>query len=210
MKPRVLAVHALDPQPRLLAQSVQSLLAGGVVAVPTDACYALVCRMGDSAAVAKMRSFRKLDERHLLSLLCRNLADIGACGMLDNAHFRLVKAAIPGPYTFILTAQRALSRNLTDMRRKTIGVRVPAHPVTRGLIEVLDELLVCTSLIAPGEELPMVEPGDMARRLNGVVDIVLDGGLGSDKMTTVIDLSTGEARLVRQGLGSTTELGLAL
>ena len=201
-------VHPENPQVRLLRQAAQILDHGGVGAVPTDSCYALACHLDDKPAVDRLRRIRRVDERHHLTLLCRDLADIGAYAKVDNAQYRLLKLATPGPYTFILEATREVPRRLSHPSRKTIGIRVPQHPVALGLLEVLGQPLISTTLMLPGDELPLNDPDEIRDRLEHEIDLILDGGACGVEPTTVIDLTGRAPLVVRRGRGSLEPLGL--
>ena len=191
-------VHPVDPQVRALRQAAQILDHGGIGAIPTDSCYALACHLDDKAAVDRVRQIRRIDERHLLTLMCRDLSDIGLYAKVDNRQYRLLKNATPGPYTFILEATREVPRRLSHPSRKTIGLRVPDHRVAAGLLDVLGQPLLTTTLQLPGDEMP----------LNDQIDFVLDAGACGIEPTTIVDLTGAEAVLVRQGKGAVEAIGL--
>ena len=205
---RRLAIHGEDPQLRLLRQAAQSLLDGAVLVVPTDASYALVARLGDADALRRLRAVRGFGPRHHLTLLCRDLTDIGHYARLDNAQYRLVKSVLPGPYTFVLQASRELPRRVLHETRKTIGVRISAHPVVQALLTELGEPLASATLILPGEEVPVLEIDGIQRRLSGRVELIIDSGDCPGGATTVVDLTQGEPHLLRAGLGDLSSLGL--
>jgi tRNA threonylcarbamoyl adenosine modification protein (Sua5/YciO/YrdC/YwlC family) len=200
------SVHPENPQPRLIRQAVDIIRAGGVIAYPTDSCYALGCHIGDKAAMERIRRIRDMDERHHLTLVCRNLAEIGQFAKVDNLQFRLIRANTPGQYTFILRASRDLPRRLLTPRH-TIGVRIPDHPVALALLEVLGEPLLSSTLILPAHGQPLNEPEDIRRILEHSVDLVIDSGPCEGALTTVIDLSGDAPRLVREGRGDTRPFG---
>ncbi len=205
---QLFSVHPVDPQVRLLRQAAQILDHGGVGAIPTDSCYALACHLDDRAAVDRIRAIRRIDDRHLLTLMCRDLSDIGQYAKVDNRTFRLLKNATPGPYTLILEATKEVPRRLSHPSRKTIGLRVPDHRVALGLLDVLGQPLLTTTLQLPGDELPLNEAQDIRDRLDHEIDFVLDAGACGVRPTTVIDLTGAEAVLVRQGKGDMAALGL--
>lgn len=205
---QVFAVHPVDPQVRSLRQVAQILDHGGVGAIPTDSCYALACHLDDKAAVDRIRQIRRIDERHLLTLMCRDLSDLALYAKVDNRTYRLLKNATPGPYTFILEATREVPRRLSHPSRKTIGLRVPDHRVASGLLDVLGQPLLTTTLQLPGDEMPLNDPDYIRERLDHQVDFVLDAGACGVEPTTVIDLTGPEAVLVRQGKGAVEALGL--
>lgn len=206
---RVFAVHPRNPQVRLLRQAAHIVDHGGVAAIPTDSCYALVCHLDDKAAADRVRRIRQIDERHHLTLLCRDLSEIGSYAQVDNRSYRLLRHVTPGPYTFILPATREVPRRVSHPSRRTIGIRIPQHEVALGLLDVLGQPLLGTTLILPGDELPLNDPGDIAARLRHDVDVVVDAGACGVEPTTVVDLSGGEAVLVRRGRGALEPLGFA-
>jgi tRNA threonylcarbamoyl adenosine modification protein (Sua5/YciO/YrdC/YwlC family) len=206
--PQRFAVHPVDPQVRALRQAAQILDHGGIGAIPTDSCYALACHLDDKAAVDRVRHIRRIDERHLLTLMCRDLSDIGLYAKVDNRQYRLLKNATPGPYTFILEATREVPRRLSHPARKTIGLRVPDHPVAAGLLDVLGQPLLTTTLQLPGDELPLNDPDDIAARLNHQIDFIVDAGACGVEPSTIVDLTGREAVVVRQGRGAVEALGL--
>jgi tRNA threonylcarbamoyl adenosine modification protein (Sua5/YciO/YrdC/YwlC family) len=206
---QLFAVHPDNPQVRLLRQAAQLIDHGAVAAVPTDSCYALACHLDDKAAVDRVRRIRRVDERHNLTLLCRDLTEIATYARVDNAQYRLLKAATPGPYTFILEATREVPRRLSHPSRKTIGIRIPANTVTLALLDVLGQALISTTLLLPGDEVPMSEAQEIRARLEHEIDLVVDGGPTGIEMTTVIDLTGSEAVVVREGRGSLAAIGLA-
>jgi tRNA threonylcarbamoyl adenosine modification protein (Sua5/YciO/YrdC/YwlC family) len=201
-------VHPVDPQVRALRQAAQILDHGGIGAIPTDSCYALACHLDDKAAVDRVRQIRRIDERHLLTLMCRDLSDIGLYAKVDNRQYRLLKNATPGPYTFILEATREVPRRLSHPSRKTIGLRVPDHRVAAGLLDVLGQPLLTTTLQLPGDEMPLNDPQDILERLDYQIDFVLDAGACGIEPTTIVDLTGAEAVLVRQGKGAVEAIGL--
>lgn len=206
---QLFTVHPQNPQVRLLNQAAQFIERGGLVAVPTDSSYAVVARLDDKAAADKLRRIRGLDERHHLTLLCRDLAEIGHFARVDNKQYRLLKLATPGPWTFILEATRDVPRRVSHPSRKTIGIRVPENNVTLALLECVGSVLMSTTLIPDGEDEPLNDPEQIRDRYNGQLDAVIDAGACPLKPTTVIDLSGEEPVLVRQGAGDAAQLGLA-
>jgi tRNA threonylcarbamoyl adenosine modification protein (Sua5/YciO/YrdC/YwlC family) len=202
-----LQIHPENPQLRLIRLAAQVIHAGGIVALPTDSCYALVCHLDDKAAVEKLRRIRGIDEKHHLTLLCRDLSDIALYARVDNTQFRLLKATTPGPFTVILEATREVPRRLSHPSRKTIGLRVPEHPITNMLLQELGQPLIGTTLITPDGEL-LNDPEDIRERLSKQVDAIIDGGACAMEPTTVIDLTADEPVLVRQGRGDAAMFGL--
>ena len=201
-------VHPDNPQPRLIRQAVQLLHGGGVCAVPTDSSYALVCHLDDKAATEAMRRIRQVDDKHHLTLLCRDLSELASYARVDNRQYRLLKLGTPGPYTFILEATKEVPRRLSHPSRRTIGLRVPDHKVTQALLAELGQPLLATTLIAPGESDPMNDPEEIRGRFQKLLAAVLDAGACPMAPTTVIDLSGDAPLLVRQGRGELTRLGL--
>ena len=194
-------IHPENPQLRLVRQAVQIVGAGGLVALPTDSSYALVCHLDDKAAVERMRQIRGVDDRHHLTLLCRDLSEIANYAKVDNRQYRLLKAATPGPYTFILEASKEVPRRLSHPSRKTIGLRVPENIIAQALLEELGQALIGTTLILPGSDDPLNDAADIRSQLEKHIELVLDGGSCSLLPTTVVDL-TGDAPLVlRHGRG---------
>ncbi|HTI16934.1 MAG TPA: L-threonylcarbamoyladenylate synthase [Trinickia sp.] len=202
-------IHPDDPQPRLIAQAVQIIKDGGVVALPTDSSYALACRLDDKEAVSRLRRIRGLDERQHLSLLVRDLSELAAFAMIDNRQFRLIKSVTPGPYVFILQATKEVPRRLSHPSRKTIGLRVPDHAITHALLDVLGEPLIATTLILPPDREPLNDPEEIRARLEKQVELVIDGGACLRELSTVIDLTADEPLLVRAGCGALEPFGLA-
>jgi tRNA threonylcarbamoyl adenosine modification protein (Sua5/YciO/YrdC/YwlC family) len=203
------SVHPTHPQPRLIKQAAAILRDGGVIAYPTDSSYALGCLPGDGSAVARVRAVRGVDDQHHLTLVCRDLADAGHFARLDNWQFRIVRQGVPGAFTFLLPATREVPRRLQHPKRSTIGIRVPDHPVVRALLAELDEPILSTTLILPGETAPLNAPDEIRDRLENKVDVVIDAGPCSAVPTTVIDLATEPAVIVRRGGGDLARLGLA-
>jgi tRNA threonylcarbamoyl adenosine modification protein (Sua5/YciO/YrdC/YwlC family) len=194
-------VHPVNPQSRLIKQAAQIIHGGGIVAVPTDSCYALVCHLDDKAAVERLRRIRGIDEKHHLTLLCRDLSELGVYARVDNRQFRLLKSATPGPFTFILEATKCVPRRLSHPSRKTIGLRVPEDAIVHALLEELQQPLLGTTLIMPGETEALNDADTICERLGKQLELVIDGGACSMEPTTVIDLTGPEAELVRQGRG---------
>ena len=201
-------VHPDNPQPRLLKQAVQILHAGGIAAIPTDSSYALVCHLDDKAAAEQLRRVRGVDDKHHLTLLCRDLSELASYARVDNRQYRLLKLGTPGAFTFILEATKEVPRRLSHPARRTIGLRVPDHRVTQELLSLLGQPLLATTLIAPGEREPMNDPHEIRERFQKTVQAVVDAGACPMQPTTVIDLTDDEPVLVRLGGGDPTLLGL--
>ena len=203
-------VHPDNPQPRLLKQAVQILHAGGIAAIPTDSSYALVCHLDDKAAAEQLRRIRNVDDKHHLTLLCRDLSELASYARVDNRQYRLLKSATPGPFTFILEATKEVPRRVSHPSRRTIGLRVPEHAVTQALLEQLGQPLLATTLIPPGETEPMNDPHEIRERFQKVIQAVVDAGACPMQPTTVIDLSGNTPALVRRGRGDASLLGLSV
>ncbi|CAN5871734.1 L-threonylcarbamoyladenylate synthase [soil metagenome] len=202
-------VHPQNPQPRLLKQAVQILHGGGIAAIPTDSSYALVCHLDDKAAAESLRRIRGVDDKHHLTLLCRDLSELASYARVDNKQYRLLKLATPGPYTFILEATKEVPRRVSHPSRRTIGLRVPQHAVTQALLELLGQPLLATTLIPPGETEPLNDPQEIRERFQKSVAAIVDAGACPMQPTTVIDLSNDGPILVRQGRGDPAVLGLS-
>ncbi|MPQ56850.1 L-threonylcarbamoyladenylate synthase [Duganella sp. FT27W] len=201
-------IHPDNPQIRLIKQAAQIIHGGGIVAVPTDSCYALVCHLDDKGAVERLRRLRGIDEKHHLTLLCRDLSELGVYARVDNRQFRLLKAATPGPFTFILEATKVVPRRLSHPSRKTIGLRVPEDAIINALLAELGQPLLGTTLIMPGETEALNDADTICERLGKQLELVIDGGACSMEPTTVIDLTGAEAALVRQGRGDASVFGI--
>ena len=205
-------VHPDNPQPRLLKQAVALLAAGGVLAVPTDSSYALVCHLDDKAAVERLRQIRQVDDKHHLTLLCRDLSELASYARVDNRQYRLLKAATPGAFTFILEATKEVPRRVSHPQRKTIGLRVPGHSALQALLALHDGPLLAATLIPPGETDPLNDAQEIRERFEHALAAVIDAGACPHLPTTVVDLtpmgSGGEALVMREGRGELAVLGL--
>ena len=197
-------IHPESPQSRLIKQAAEIIRRGGVVVFPTDSSYALGCQIGDKAAVERVRRLRQLDDKHNFTLICADLSQLGLFAKVDTGAFRLLKAHTPGPYTFILNATREVPRLLMHPKRRTIGLRVPRHPIALALTEELGEPLMSVSLIMPGASEPMSDPHEMRQLLEKHVDLIIDGGFGGVSASTVINLAGDEPEVVRVGCGDPT------
>ena len=198
---RYLTVHHEDPQPRFLSQAATVLREGGVIALPTDSCYALACALGDKEAVERIRQIRGVDERHHLTLMCRDLSEIAKFARVDNAQYRLLKATTPGSYTFILEGTKELPRRVLHPKRKTIGLRVPDHAIAQMLLAELEGPVLTSTLHLPGDEAPLTEGWEIQDRLDDHLELILDGGFCGTEPTTVVDLTEMPPTLVRSGRG---------
>ncbi len=201
-------VHPDNPHPRLLKQAVALLHSGGILAVPTDSSYALVCHLDDKAAADSLRRIRGVDDKHHLTLLCRDLSELANYARVDNRQYRLLKSATPGPYTFILEASKEVPRRVSHPSRKTIGLRVPEHKALQELLALHGSALLATTLIAKGETDPLNDAHDIRERYEHQIAGVVDAGACHLEPTTVIDLSAGEPQVLRQGAGELSKLGL--
>jgi tRNA threonylcarbamoyl adenosine modification protein (Sua5/YciO/YrdC/YwlC family) len=201
-------VHPQNPQPRLLKQAAAILQAGGVIAVPTDSSYALVCRLDDKAAAEKLRRIRQIDDKHHLTLLCKDLGELARFARVDNRQYRLLKLGTPGPYTFILEATKEVPRRLSHPSRRTIGLRVPDHQVLQDLLAQFGEPLLGTTLIPAGETEPLNDAGEIRDRMQKLLGAVVDAGACPMAPTTIVDLSGDEPELIRQGRGELARIGL--
>jgi tRNA threonylcarbamoyl adenosine modification protein (Sua5/YciO/YrdC/YwlC family) len=201
-------IHPDNPQLRLIKQAAQIIHGGGIVALPTDSCYALVCHLDDKSAVERLRRIRAVDEKHHLTLLCRDLSEIAQYARVDNRQYRLLKAATPGPYTVILEATKEVPRRLSHPSRKTIGLRVPENRIVHALLEELGQPLLGTTLILPGEDDPLTDPDMIQEHLARQIELLIDGGACSFEPTTMIDLTGDEPLLLRQGRGDAAVFGL--
>ena len=205
---RIVNIHPESPQPRLLVQAAEFIREGAIVALPTDSCYALGCHLGDKDALDRIRLIRQMDDRHHLTLMVRDLSEIATYARVDNAQYRLLKATTPGSYTFILEGSKELPRRVMHPKRKTIGLRIPEHPVTLALLEELGEPLLTTTLQLPGDEFPLTEGWEIQDRLEDQLELILDAGPCGTEPTTVIDLTGTAPELVRAGRGPLAPFGL--
>ena len=206
--PQFFEIHPDNPQPRLLKQASALLDKGEVLAVPTDSSYALVCHIDDKAAADKLRRIRGVDDKHHLTLLCRDLSELANYAHVDNQQFRRLKAATPGAYTFILEASKEVPRRLSHPSRKTIGLRVPDHKVLQELLALHSTPLLATTLIAPGETEPLNDADEIRERYKGRIAAVIDAGACAREPTTVVDLTGGDPVIIREGRGALAALGL--
>jgi tRNA threonylcarbamoyl adenosine modification protein (Sua5/YciO/YrdC/YwlC family) len=201
-------VHPQNPQPRLLKQAAQILHGGGVVAIPTDSSYALVCHLDDKAAAEALRRLRQVDDKHHLTLLCRDLSELARFARVDNRQYRLIKQGTPGPFTFILEATKEVPRRLSHPSRRTVGLRVPDHRVTQDLLALFGEPLLATTLIPPGETEPLNDAAEITERFGRQLQAVVDSGACPMAPTTVVDLTGDDPVVVREGRGELARLGL--
>ena len=198
-------VHPVDPQPRAIGQVVQILRDGGLIAYPTDSGFALGCSLDNPEGKERILRIRGLDDRHHFTLVCSDFAQLGQFVQLDNAVFRAVKAHTPGPYTFILPATKEVPRRLLHAKKKTVGVRIPEHPVVRELLRAMGEPILSSTLLLPGEDVPMTDGWEIKDRLDHVVDAVIDSGECGLEPTTVVDFSEGYPEVARVGAGDPSD-----
>ena len=196
------SIHPETPQSRLINQAVEILAEGGVIAYPTDSAYALGCQLDNKAGAERIRQIRKLADDHNFTLMCQDLSELSRYARVDNAAYRLIKHATPGPYTFIFEASKEVPRRLMSPKRKTIGLRVPDNAIAQALLSQLGEPLMSVTLLLPGDDYPLSDPYDIRTTLERDVDLVIDGGYCGLEPTTVVDMSGEEIELLRQGLGA--------
>ncbi len=201
-------IHPENPQSRLIKQAAQIIQSGGIAVLPTDSSYALVCQIDDKTGVDRLRRLRGVDDKHHMTLLCRDLSEIGLYARVDNRQFRYLKATTPGPFTIILEATKEVPRRLSHPSRKTIGLRVPENQIARALLEELGQPLLSTTLILPGESQPLTDPDEIREKLERRIELIIDGGACGLESTTIIDLTGENPILVRQGRGDPALFGL--
>jgi len=207
---QLFSIHPTHPQARLIRKAAEIVRAGGLIAYPTDSCYALGCHLGDARALARLRRIRGVEEQHHLTLMCRDLSEIATYAIVNNVQYRLLRAATPGSYTFILRATREVPRRLMHPRRKTIGVRVPDHAVAQALLAELGGPMLSATLSLPGDPTPLSDPIGIRERLEHSLDLVVDSGTCGVEPTTVIDLTGEQPQVVRLGRGSLAHVGIVL
>jgi tRNA threonylcarbamoyl adenosine modification protein (Sua5/YciO/YrdC/YwlC family) len=203
---RLLEIHPRDPQPRRIAEVTETLQAGGVIVYPTDSIYAIGCRLGDKEAIERIRRLRRLDRKHLFTLVCRDLSEIATYARVDNQSYRMIRRMTPGPYTFILPATKQVPKRLQHPRRRTVGIRVPGHPVTLAMIADLGEPVLSTTMQLVGEDHPMTEAFEIYDHIGNEVDLVIDGGPSGMEPTSVIDLVGPYPQIVRRAMGEVDHL----
>jgi tRNA threonylcarbamoyl adenosine modification protein (Sua5/YciO/YrdC/YwlC family) len=200
-------IHPENPQLRLINRAVEIIRQGGVIVYPTDSSYALACHIGDKTALDKIRRIRQLDDKHNFTLVCKDLSQVSIFTKIGNDAYRMIKALTPGPFTFILDATREVPRRLQHPKKKTIGIRIPDHPVAQLLVKELEEPLFTTSLLLQGVEEPMIDPYDIRKQLEHELDLVIDAGIIDYKETTIIEFSNNGPEIIRQGIGVAPMLG---
>ncbi len=194
-------IHPENPQPRLIQRAAEVFRQGGVVVYPTDSSYALGCQLGDKTAMERIRFIRRIDDKHHFTLLCRDLSDIATYARIDNQDYRLLKSLTPGPYTLIYQATKQVPRRLLHPKRRAIGIRVPDTPICRALLSELDQPILSTTLIMPGDETPLNDTYEMREMLDHCTDLIIDGGFCGSEPTTVVDMTGDEPVILRAGKG---------
>lgn len=203
---KLIEVHPDNPQSRLVAEIVETIKGGGLIAYPTDSSYAFGCHIGDKRAMDRIRRIRRTDKHHNFTLVCSDLSEIGTYARLDNWAYRMLKSMTPGPYTFILPATREVPKRLQHPKRRTIGLRVPDHVLVRAVLEALGEPIMSSTLLLPGDELPLTDPHEIEARIGHEIDLIIDAGPTGIEPTSVIDLSDGTVRVLRVGRGDVSAL----
>ncbi|MFY0640163.1 MAG: threonylcarbamoyl-AMP synthase [Bermanella sp.] len=199
-------IHPDNPQARLIKQAAEIIRGGGLAIIPTDCAYALACQLEDKRALERVKQIRQLSDKHNFTLMCRDLAEIGTYGKVDNTAYRLLKAHTPGAFTFILDGTREVPRRLMNPKKRTIGIRVPNNNIVSALLEELGEPILSTSLIMPGDDMPLSDPYEIRQMLEHAVDLVIDGGYCGIEATTVVDMTGDSYEITRQGVGQMEEL----
>ena len=198
---KIIEIHPIDPQPRRVAKVVETISEGGLIAYPTDSSYAFGCHIGDKRAMDRIRRIRRTDKHHNFTLVCSDLSEISTYARVDNWAYRMLKAMTPGPYTFILPATREVPKRLQHAKRRTIGLRVPDHQLVRAVLEALGEPIMSSTLVLPGDDLPLTDPHEIERRIGHDIDLIIDAGPTGIEPTSVIDLSEGTVKVLRVGRG---------
>ncbi len=203
---RIVEIHPSDPQPRRIAEIVATIRRGGLIAYPTDSCYAFGCHIGDKRAMDRIRRIRQTDKNHNFTLVCSDLSEISLYARFDNWAYRLMKSLTPGPYTFILQASREVPKRLQNPRRRTIGLRVPDHPIVHAMLSALGEPIMSSTLTLPGDEYPLTDVVEIEDRIGNQIELIVDAGPIGIEPTSVIDLSEGSVKILRQGKGDVSSL----
>jgi len=203
---RLIDIHPTNPQPRQVAAVVQIIRSGGLIAYPTDSSYAFGCHIGDSRAINRIHRIRRTDSKHNFTLVCSDLSEISAYARVDNWAYRLIKSMTPGPYTFILPATRQVPKRLQNPNRRTIGLRVPDHPLVQAMLETLAEPIMSSTLLLPGDEHPMTDPADIEARIGHEIEAIIEAGSVGIEPTSVIDMTQGYAEVLRVGRGDVSAL----
>lgn len=203
---RLVEIHPTNPQQRLVAEVVAAIRNGGLIAYPTDSSFAFGCHIGDRRAMDRIRRIRQTDKNHNFTLVCQDLSEISLFAKVENWAYRLIKSLTPGPYTFVLQATREVPKRLQHPRRRTIGLRVPDHAIVQAMLQSLGEPIMSSTLLLPGDDLPLTDIHEIADRIGNDVDVIVDGGPTGIEPTTVIDLSEGNVEILRKGLGDVSSL----
>ncbi len=203
---RIVEIHPSDPQPRRIAEVVATIRRGGLVAYPTDSCYAFGCHIGDKRAMDRIRRIRKTDKSHNFTLVCSDLSEISLYARFDNWAYRLIKSMTPGPFTFILQASREVPKRLQNPMRRTIGLRVPDHPIVQAMLNALGEPIMSSTLSLPGDDFPLTEAVEIEERIGNQIELIIDGGPTGVEPTSVVDLSEGSIEILRVGRGDVSSL----
>lgn len=203
---RLVEIHPTDPQPRRIAEIVATIRNGGLVAYPTDSSYALGCHIGDKRAMDRIRRIRRTDKNHNFTLVCSDLSEISLYARIDNWAYRLIRSLTPGPYTFILQATREVPKRLQNPKRRTIGLRVPDHPIVQAMLQSLGEPIMSSTLTLPGDDTPLTDAHEIEARIGHEIDLIVDGGATGIEPTSVIDLSGGTVEVRRKGRGDVSAL----
>ncbi len=203
---RIVEIHPSDPQPRRIAEVVATIRQGGLVAYPTDSCYAFGCHIGDKRATDRIRQIRKTDKNHNFTLVCSDLSEISLYASFDNWAYRLIKSMTPGPYTFILQASREVPKRLQNPRRRTIGLRIPDHPIVQAMLNALGEPIMSSTLSLPGDDLPLTDAVEIEERIGNQIELIIDGGPTGVEPTSVVDFSSGSIEILRVGRGDVGSL----
>ena len=203
---RIIELHPKDPQPRRVASIVQTIHRGGLIAYPTDSSYAFGCHIGDARAINRIHRIRRTDKKHNFTLVCSDLSEISIYARVDNWAYRLIKSMTPGPYTFILPATREVPKRLQNPKRRTIGLRVPDHPLVHAMLESLGEPIMSSTLTLPGDDLPLTDPLEIDERIGNQIDLIIDAGPTGIEPTSVIDMTSGSVEVLRVGRGDVSAL----
>jgi tRNA threonylcarbamoyl adenosine modification protein (Sua5/YciO/YrdC/YwlC family) len=203
---KLIQIHPSDPQPRLVASVVQIIRDGGLIAYPTDSSYAFGCHIGDKRAIDRIHRIRRTDKKHNFTLVCSDLSEISTYARVDNWAYRMLKSMTPGPYTFVFEATREVPKRLQNPKRRTIGLRVPDHPLVHAMLEALGEPIMSSTLLLPGDEMPLTDPFEIEDRIGAQIEAIVDAGPVGIEPTSVIDLSSGSAVVLRAGRGDVSSL----
>ena len=203
---RLVEIHPTHPQPRRIAEVVAVIRQGGLIAYPTDSSFAFGCHIGDKKAMDRIQRIRKTDKHHNFTLVCSDLSEISLYARVENWAYRLIKSLTPGPYTFILPATREVPKRLQNPKRRTIGLRVPDHPIVNSMLQSLGEPIMSSTLLLPGDDLPLTDVVEIEERIGDRIDLIVDGGPTGVEPTTVVDLSSGNIEVLREGRGDISSL----